>query len=286
MIQAEVVKGDEGRPRCANCISKGFECRYAAAFQILGKNNFTPEVPIQGGYRELQVSYILSELLCMRFPVEFKISLCYFPDEQCDAQTSWPSTSSSGRKYANLLQFVSERNNKNDFQDIEEEDEKVSHVGASLSPASRPERPQSLSPKNVRNIGGMQGTTTQSPSTKRYEFALHGLIALGNASGADVEKEAEVNLTSLDVPETERLTLSADITMNQFQTNSNATMIGNLGTPKLHSWQSMSALSPIEVPHMTDERVLECLEHYRYNIAPWVSSSLFGRTNDVVAVKL
>ncbi|OAL45950.1 hypothetical protein IQ07DRAFT_519048 [Pyrenochaeta sp. DS3sAY3a] len=37
-------KCDEAKPICQNCTSKGFECRYASAFQILGKNNYTPEV--------------------------------------------------------------------------------------------------------------------------------------------------------------------------------------------------------------------------------------------------
>jgi hypothetical protein len=37
------MTGDEGRPICQNCTAKGLECRYAAPFQILGKNNYTPE---------------------------------------------------------------------------------------------------------------------------------------------------------------------------------------------------------------------------------------------------
>jgi hypothetical protein len=35
--------------------SKGFECRYAAAFQILGKNSFTPEVESSVKYDSVQV---------------------------------------------------------------------------------------------------------------------------------------------------------------------------------------------------------------------------------------
>ncbi|ORX93906.1 hypothetical protein BCR34DRAFT_608438 [Clohesyomyces aquaticus] len=47
-------KGDEGKPRCQNCIAKQFECRYPAQFQILGKNNFTPRVPAEMGYQTLR----------------------------------------------------------------------------------------------------------------------------------------------------------------------------------------------------------------------------------------
>jgi len=50
--------GDEGKPQCQNCISKGFECRYAAAFQILGKNNFTPEFINTVKYTKLKVSTV------------------------------------------------------------------------------------------------------------------------------------------------------------------------------------------------------------------------------------
>jgi hypothetical protein len=49
--------GDEGKPKCQNCISKGFECRYAAAFQILGKHNFTPEVKTGVKYSSVRVCF-------------------------------------------------------------------------------------------------------------------------------------------------------------------------------------------------------------------------------------
>lgn len=52
---SNVEQGDEGKPKCQNCISKGFECRYAAAFQILGKNNFTPGVSTSVKYSNLRV---------------------------------------------------------------------------------------------------------------------------------------------------------------------------------------------------------------------------------------
>ncbi|KAF2621496.1 hypothetical protein BU25DRAFT_236335 [Macroventuria anomochaeta] len=47
-------KCDEGKPICQNCISKGFECRYASAFQILGKHNFTPEVKTDVKYANVR----------------------------------------------------------------------------------------------------------------------------------------------------------------------------------------------------------------------------------------
>jgi len=44
-------KGDEGKPSCQNCLSRGFECQYAAPLTFLAKNAYTivGESPKQGG---------------------------------------------------------------------------------------------------------------------------------------------------------------------------------------------------------------------------------------------
>jgi hypothetical protein len=47
--------GDENRPVCHNCVAKGLECRYAALYQILGKNNYTPRVENKAHYANVQV---------------------------------------------------------------------------------------------------------------------------------------------------------------------------------------------------------------------------------------
>lgn len=49
--------GDEGKPNCQNCLTKTLECRYAAAFQILGKHNFTPEIPLSVAFDKVQVKF-------------------------------------------------------------------------------------------------------------------------------------------------------------------------------------------------------------------------------------
>jgi hypothetical protein len=58
VVGIDGLLGDEGKPICQNCISKGFECRYAAAYQILGRNNFTPEVVSDVTYTKLKVCII------------------------------------------------------------------------------------------------------------------------------------------------------------------------------------------------------------------------------------
>jgi len=57
-VDVDGLLGDEEKPICQNCISKGFECRYAAAYQILGKNNFTPEVVSDVKYTKLKVRIV------------------------------------------------------------------------------------------------------------------------------------------------------------------------------------------------------------------------------------
>ena len=56
VIHCNIGTGDEGKPVCQNCMSKGFDCQYAAAFQILGKHNFTPEVKNIVKYANVRVS--------------------------------------------------------------------------------------------------------------------------------------------------------------------------------------------------------------------------------------
>jgi hypothetical protein len=57
------MTGDEGRPTCRNCINKELECRYAAPFQILSKNNYTPEVKQKFRYENVQVCCDLASQL-------------------------------------------------------------------------------------------------------------------------------------------------------------------------------------------------------------------------------
>jgi hypothetical protein len=130
---------------------------------------------------------------------------------------------------------------------------------------------QSTSPHNDRSASHLQDHLIQSPSAERYEFALHGLLALGSGdSGGGVNGES----ASIDFTEADRATLHSQtsVAMESFPTESNPMIVEEFqDRPNLQSWPSMSAISSVEIPQMTDERTLEYLTHYRYNIAPWVS---------------
>ncbi|KAF1967935.1 hypothetical protein BU23DRAFT_515466 [Bimuria novae-zelandiae CBS 107.79] len=221
-------KCDEGKPRCQNCISKGLECKHAAAFQILGKNNFTPALPSEGkeGYAELQ--------------------------------------------------FVPENGDKGDNKKRKNNAKGGTDIPGAPSPDLGLAGPQLASPNDDRSFEGLQGARSHSPSTERYEFALHGLLALGSANGGDVE-ECEADYGTMVLPESQNVALpnDANVILNRARQESNA---NNAAT--MQATPSMSALSSVSIPQMASEHVLECFRHYRYNIAPWMDicdmSQCFG----------
>ncbi|KAF2439754.1 hypothetical protein P171DRAFT_435619 [Karstenula rhodostoma CBS 690.94] len=217
-------KCDEGKPGCQNCISKGFACRYASAFQILGKHNFTPEVPTKAVYKEVQFVSVYDDKTDQKEPGKHA-------EESNSKDTTSPVAQSTGPQ-------------------------------------------QSTSPQNDRSTNILSATHIQSPSAERYEFALHGLLALGSVNGgADVNGESEVNSASMDFNEPHHAALpnQVSIAVDQFPTEPNSMIVGEFQERlSLQSWPSMSTIPSVEIPQIADECILEYLTHYRYKIAPWM----------------
>ncbi|KAL1596399.1 hypothetical protein SLS60_009045 [Paraconiothyrium brasiliense] len=166
-------------------------------------------------------------------------------------------------------------NGKDDKKKSDDEEVEEAHPKDTSNPVIESEGPQqSTSPQSGRSIKCIQDTQSHSPSAERYEFALHGLLALGNRNNdGDINGEPEVNFASIDFAETDHATLprQPSVAMNQFHTAPNPIVVAeSQERPKMQSWPSISAISSVEIPHMTDERILELLKHYRYNIAPWM----------------
>ncbi|KAJ4991210.1 C6 zinc finger domain-containing protein [Stagonosporopsis vannaccii] len=154
-------KCDEGKPTCQNCISKGFECRYAAAFQILGKHNFTPEVKVGVKYANVR----------------------FAGDESQD--------------------LVPEVANQQETLDVSPQNDGFAQPQHVIFP----ERQGSKDAINSNN----RSCPGHTPSPNSYEFALHGLLALGSTSG--VVQEA-------DNPQTAAVSGDQSISMFDFATNS------------------------------------------------------------------
>ncbi|KAJ4352071.1 uncharacterized protein N0V89_007417 [Didymosphaeria variabile] len=171
--------------------------------------------------------------------------------------------------------FVPEYSEKGDQKRPDQAEVEEAHPEDTSNPVIESAGPQqSTSPQTDRSVKRLQDTHIQSPSAERYEFALHGLLALGNGnSGGDVNAEPEVNFATIDFAETDHATLPSQtsVAMDRIQTEPNPMIVGECQErPKLQPWPSISTISSVEMPQMTDERVLEFLKHYRYNIAPWM----------------
>ncbi|KAF1954974.1 hypothetical protein CC80DRAFT_549693 [Byssothecium circinans] len=208
-------KCDEGKPTCQNCISKGFECRYAAAFQILGKNNYTPGVP-------------------------------------------------QSVKYTNL-KFVSERDEKINQESNESAVRKSSEPETASTPLSAPV-PQPTPTVTEHNRRSSQPI---GPSDERYEFALHGLLALGSGITNAIDPQLEFPI--LPANETTSINESVSVSVPHTQPRSVAFDVDGMtlseGSP---SWNLTHITNSGGVPELSDEQILVLLKHYRYRIAPWL----------------
>ncbi|UPX12063.1 uncharacterized protein EKO05_0002639 [Ascochyta rabiei] len=125
-------KCDERKPICQNCMSKGLECRYAAAFQILGKHNFTPEVKTDVKYAIVRFAGDNSD--DGKAPASKKTCqpVTTTDDQHCRLSTQTDST--------------------------------TTHSQAATDPFDTTKHTVS----------------SHSPSPNSYEFAVHGLLALGS----------------------------------------------------------------------------------------------------------
>ncbi|KAH7355712.1 hypothetical protein BKA66DRAFT_575204 [Pyrenochaeta sp. MPI-SDFR-AT-0127] len=136
-------KCDEERPACQNCMKKGFECRYAAAFQILGKNNFTPDVGSSVDYANVRFVGDHSKAAADGYKKPQNAT----PDDKGE---------STGVFNSSLTPISSS------FEGS------VTRTGHSRS-------------TDLRNV------TNHTPSPNSYEYAVHGLLALGSSNSASQE---------------------------------------------------------------------------------------------------
>ncbi|KAF9690585.1 hypothetical protein EKO04_011463 [Ascochyta lentis] len=252
-------KCDEGKPICQNCISKGFQCQYAAAFQILGKHNFTPAVKTDVKYATVR----------------------FAGDEVDDSSEATPGKT------------------------------KQPAITAGNQHCSSSAQTNSIIPFKARTATNLANATEQSFSNRTsslnsYEFALHGLLALGSTSGAAVTSPplapvvAEEQAVSIyDFATNDRTNSALDSSTVQIRSDMHRTEIERQSTqsfstispstpnfsPRFENFEGCESLarayeisnSDPSIPartHVTDTvaatRGLELLKLYRYQIAPWL----------------
>ncbi|KAF2800259.1 hypothetical protein K505DRAFT_355826 [Melanomma pulvis-pyrius CBS 109.77] len=219
-------KCDEGKPTCQNCTAKGFECRYAAAFQILGKNNFTPEVASKVEYTTLK--FISGKR-----------------EEGTDEANEVKDRHETPAERSPIVTFISP-------------------VEAKVTEA--PQSQEAMPPAS-------------SPSTDSYEFALHGLLALGSGTGGVVNAEVNFSPRTGSGDNASMNTVQGEINMDQIvPTIEDFNAEKNVENQIVEDWRSINVPSSVgfeEVPH---ERVLELLKHYRYDVATWLDICDMGQT--------
>ncbi|KAJ4299910.1 hypothetical protein N0V90_005157 [Kalmusia sp. IMI 367209] len=168
--------------------------------------------------------------------------------------------------------FVSENDKKRDRDGVKGDAKKEeAQAEGTHSPISTSVEPHFASPKDSQNSERAQ--EPQSPSAQRYEFALHGLLALGSANGGPDAGESDGDFAHMMLPEREHVALEdpTGVTLEPLETLSNVVDIQEIRpTPELQPWPSIGATSEAVMLQMTDERILEYIKHYRYNIAPWM----------------
>ena len=174
-----------------------------------------------------------------------------------------------------MLQFVSADSEK------EQEEDEQNHIAQSLAnPVARSPVVAFQSP--VRQCETMESELQHSGETmpsrsgssaENYEFAVHGLLALGSGmgsfGGAEVNYSIRPTTGDRQSIRTDRTEINIAHEVPLFERFSAERAIER---QPMQDWQSMgipTSDGSVELPH---ERVLDLLKHYRYKIAPRVGS--------------
>jgi hypothetical protein len=176
---------------------------------------------------------------------------------------------------SDMSQFVSE----DDEKELEEkEQDKIEHgrgapngsssVVTFKSPAQQDESRETVVQPREETMPPRSDT-----SAENYEFAVHGLLALG--SGMGIFENAEMNYSPRPRTGDHQSTLTDRDEMNIAQ---NLPIFEGNGAESAIQRQTMQTWQSMDVPisdgfgELPQERVLELLKHYRYEIAPRVGS--------------
>ncbi|KAL7769269.1 hypothetical protein ACKLNR_000653 [Fusarium oxysporum f. sp. zingiberi] len=229
-------KCDEGKPSCQRCVDGGFECQYGTKLSFLQKNAKT-----SSGSRNAKQSYAK-----LRFVV--------------------PETATKSGTHVQHNEFASSEPEKSEGSSIEVDATAATQENTSqhqepsqqTKPPVQPPPPAIISPSVETYVTSHQAPSHSlqdsvdfniviSPSNAAYETALDGLLALGND-----------HYVSPSAP-----TVS--------QTGTDGGLFGQL--PQNAQFEVSDKPRGDVFPnclHMPQDRAVELLRHYRYNIAPWL----------------
>ncbi|KAF5018808.1 hypothetical protein F66182_9201 [Fusarium sp. NRRL 66182] len=255
-------KCDEGKPSCQRCVDGGFECQYGTRLSFLQKNaKTTPDSTGSAKQSYAKLRFVVPE-------TSAKASIQLDKDEEQPERAS-PSieteTTLATEKDNDISQPLQQQPHQTQ-PPHESRPRSQPHPPALISPqletyiASSPQAP----PPNHKLQGPASFTLGISPSSTNaaYETALDGLLALGHDQYAPTSASA-VSQATANGDGGYFMSLTQSVHPVQFELNS-----------KSHSHVFPNCL------HMPQDRAVELLRHYRYNIAPWLdiddSEQTFG----------
>ncbi|KAF4954287.1 hypothetical protein FGADI_5375 [Fusarium gaditjirri] len=232
-------KCDEGKPSCQRCVGGGFECQYGTKLSFLQKNAKTSSGPRNAKQSYAKLRFVVPETATKSDThVHHNGSILSEP-ERTEASSIEVDIAIAAQKNTSRHQEPSQKTNPH-------EPPAQLPPPAIISPsietyATSPQAPShSLQDPVDFNL-------VISHSNAAYETALDGLLALGNN-----------HYVSPSAPAVS-------------QTGINGGLFGQLP----HNLQSEVSDKPREDAfpnclHMPQDRAVELLRHYRYNIAPWL----------------
>ena len=254
VIIANILTGDEGKPRCQNCVVKNFECRYGKPLTFLAKNTYTVLQPNQheNSGTAARPRYANLEVVCPT------IADCASSDKRSQSSR----TISVDNRRRDLSEEVFDLASGSTSSIPSHEPSAGKTRGASVDfeqqPSSRPE-PQEASDVEAVNVD-------------RYESALDALMALGRSAVSSTTLPATIATASpLALQEHSSPTPVEDRDSTKPADHAHANLDQSL--TNLSSAVSESLTPGCSSFPLSPRRTLDLLRHFRYEVAPWVSLS-------------
>ncbi|KAI1489498.1 hypothetical protein F5X96DRAFT_679708 [Biscogniauxia mediterranea] len=257
-------KCDEGKPRCQRCVAGGFECVYGTRLSFLPQNSFTVDSPSSSNpppttsYRTIQ--FVTPESPAPSAPKQTSTE----PDQQPGTPAHTATDDSPGGQPRQARESTETSTHADD-----------THV---LSPKSS-NAPQRELPSPNSALTDSPDTYTQ---TGRYQIALDALLSLGaeeNEPAAPTDPSSSSSSSSSSLPSTlDRVPTPA----RTAQLGEPAASHGGGGLDERlpgDATTKTAADDNASVFHhnLPEDRVLQLMQCYRYDVAPWLDMCDLGQ---------
>ncbi|KAH7156874.1 hypothetical protein EDB81DRAFT_403247 [Dactylonectria macrodidyma] len=246
-------KCDEGKPSCRRCVDGGFDCQYGTRLSFLEKNAKTSgdsssERVSKPAYGKLR--FVVPESVTVQETIRFQEDEA--PSQDSESTHALPKAGQPLPETPNPVEFLSQ-------------------PPALISPAALENlaTPSPVGQGNHDLIDPGSYTVGISPSNAAYETALDGLLSLGHD-----------NFAPTSAPPPASAPVTSQILENESYFGSSPNPRPDPSPGQLDAANKPSAGAFQNCAHLPQDRAVQLLRHYRYNIAPWLdigdASQTFG----------